>query len=120
MPVHQRSREQNGGYAPKWNSPRPPDRNKSIRGKEVEVKYPTHLAVNLGRNVERDQVKDYDREGGPARHQVDLWEEQIQTEIRSKAIVTYPYRPSIGLTSSDESPLVVKTGDELPAAGKMI
>lgn len=84
------------------------------------MKYPTHLAVNFRRNVERDQVKDHDREGGPARHQVDLWEDQDQTEIRSKAIVTYPYRPSIGLMSSDEPPLVVKTGDELPAVGKMM
>ncbi len=37
------------------------------------------------------------------------------TEVQSKAIVTYPYRPSKGLTPSDETPLVVKIGDELPA-----
>lgn len=39
----------------------------------------------------------------------------LTEEIQSKAIVTYPYRPSIGLASSDETPLVVKIGDELPA-----
>jgi hypothetical protein len=87
-----------------------------MRGREVDAKYRTHLAVNFRRNVERDQVKDYDREGGPARDQVDLWEGQIWTEeVQSKAIIAYPYRPPIGLTSSDETPLVVKTGDELPA-----
>jgi hypothetical protein len=48
-----------------------------MRGREVDAKYRTHLAVNFGRDAERDQVKDYDREGGPARKKVDLWEEQI-------------------------------------------
>lgn len=34
----------------------------------------------------------------------------------SKGIVTYPHRPSIvGLASSDETPLVLKISDELPA-----
>jgi hypothetical protein len=87
-----------------------------MSGREVDAKYRAHLAVNFGRNVERDQVHDYDPEGGPARQKVDLWKEQIQTEaIQKLSIITYPYRPSIGLTSSDETPLVVKTGDELPA-----
>jgi hypothetical protein len=48
-----------------------------MRGREVDAKYRTHLAVNFVRNAERDQVKDYDREGGPARKKVDLWEGQI-------------------------------------------
>ena len=43
----------------------------------MDAKYRTHLAVNFRRNVERDQVKDDDREGGPARKKVDLWEGQI-------------------------------------------
>jgi hypothetical protein len=48
-----------------------------MRRREVDAKYRTHLAVNFGRNAERDQVKDYDCEGGPARNHVDLWEGQI-------------------------------------------
>ena len=31
-------------------------------------------------------------------------------------IVTYPYRPSIALMSSDDTPLEIKSGDEFPAA----
>jgi hypothetical protein len=62
---------------PKWNRPKPPDRNQSMRGREVDAKYHTHLAVNFGRNVERDLVKNYDHDGGPARNKVDLWEGQI-------------------------------------------
>jgi hypothetical protein len=43
-----------------------------MRGREVDAKDRTYLAVNFGRNVERDQVKDYDPEGGPARSKVYL------------------------------------------------
>ena len=83
----------------------------------VDAKYCTHFAVNFGLDVERNQVKDHDRERGPTRHKVYLWGRGtiLTKDIRSKAIVTYPHRPSIGLTSSDETPLVVKIGDELPA-----
>jgi hypothetical protein len=48
-----------------------------MHGREVDAKYRTHLAVNFGRNVERDHVHDYDPEGGPACKKVDLWEGQI-------------------------------------------
>jgi hypothetical protein len=41
-----------------------------MRGRKVGAGYRTHLAVNFGRNVERDQVKNNDREGGPARKKV--------------------------------------------------
>lgn len=33
-------------------------------------------------------------------------------------MTTYPYRPPVRLTSSDDTPLVVKTGEELPAGIK--
>ena len=50
-----------------------------MRGRKVATKYHTHLAVNFGRGVqvERDQVKDYDCEGGPACNHIDLWEGNI-------------------------------------------
>jgi hypothetical protein len=48
-----------------------------MRGRELDAKYRTHLAVNFGHNAERNQVKDYDHEGGPASNNVDLWEGQI-------------------------------------------
>lgn len=54
-----------------------PDRNQSIRGREVDTKYRTHLAVNFGSGNERDQVKNYDCDGSPACNKVDLWERQI-------------------------------------------
>jgi hypothetical protein len=112
---HQRSREQNG-CSPKGNRPNPPNSNQSMRVIEVDVKHCTHLAVNFGRNVERDQGKDYDPKGGPTRNKVYLLTGGTLTEeIQSKAIVTYPYCPSKGLTSSDESPLVVEIGEELPS-----
>jgi hypothetical protein len=43
-----------------------------MRGRGVDAKYCTHIAVNFGLNVERDQVKDYDPEGRPTRHKVYL------------------------------------------------
>jgi hypothetical protein len=33
-------------------------------------------------------------------------------------VITDPYRPSVGLTSSDDTPLVVKSDDELPSGMK--
>jgi hypothetical protein len=39
-----------------------------------------HLAVKWGRNVERDQVQDYDHEGGKLRKGVNLSRGQIQTK----------------------------------------
>jgi hypothetical protein len=35
-------------------------------------------------------------------------------------IITDPYRPAIGTTPSDDAPLVVKTGEELPAGRGML
>ena len=55
--------------------------------REVDANFRTHLTVNFFGKVERDQVKDYDRESAPAGNKVDLWEGQIGTEeIRSNAM----------------------------------
>ena len=90
---------------------------------KTDAEYCTHLAVNFGRNAEIGQGENYHQEAGQARNGVDLSKGEIQTrETQSKAlIVTYPYRPSIALMSSENIPLVVKIGEELPAASwKMI
>lgn len=87
--------------------------------KKMDTEYCTHLAVNFGCNGEVNQGKTYGHEAGQAGNGVDLSKEQIQTIVRKlkvRPIVTYPYRPSIALTSSDDTPLVVKSGDELPPA----
>ena len=47
--------------------------------KKAYAEYCTHLAVNLGRNGEIDQGKNYDHKGGQARRGVDLPKGEIQT-----------------------------------------
>jgi hypothetical protein len=48
-----------------------------------------------------------------------LWEDDgFQPPPPKAFVITHPNRPPVGLMSSDDTPLVVKTGEELPAGMK--
>jgi hypothetical protein len=78
----------------------------------------THLTVNWGRDIEIDQVKDYGHEGGEARNGVNLSRGLIRLEPLGETQKKYPYCPSIWMVSSDDIPLILETGDELPAGSQ--
>lgn len=83
----------------------------------------THLTVVSSRHGDCLYIKYYRSKSGQACSRVNLpgadqfrapgWGE---TQIIAR-ITTYPYRPVVGATPSDDTPLVVKSGDELPTVG---
>ena len=80
----------------------------------------TYLAVvRCGIDVENDQEKYHVDESGQACDRIDLPKETdkaraVQHEMR---LSTDHYRPAVRSMPSDDTPLVVKSGDKLPARG---
>src|SRR5579863_1600011 len=84
----------------------------------------TYLAVVFGRNVQIDQAKYYVNESSHARDRIDLPKEaegknfELCNETRKEMrLSTDHYRPAVRPTPSNDIPLVVKGGEELPARG---
>jgi hypothetical protein len=83
--------------------------------KELDVEYRTHLAINWGCTEVINEGKNYDREAGQARSGINLLRGWIRLgKLKVRPIVTYPYRPPVASMLSDDAPLEVKRGDELP------
>jgi hypothetical protein len=82
----------------------------------------TYLAVESGRNIQNNQSKYHCYETGYPRNRVDL-QRKIRPEPCNEArkkrrLGTDDYRPAVRSTPSNNIPLVVKSGDELPARGR--
>ena len=79
----------------------------------------TYLAVVSGRKVKKDQAKYHLNESGHARDRIDLPKEakgQLCNETRKEIGLNIDhYRPAVRPTPSNDTPLVVKSGEELPA-----
>ena len=70
----------------------PWDCGQSIRVKEVDVEYCTHLAINWGCAVEINEVKNYDREAGQARSGINLlrgWTQTRETQSKAPSLRTH-------------------------------
>jgi len=92
--------------------------------REVDTRHRTHLTIRWGRYVESNQVPDHNQERGEARKRIKLLKEQISSRVTRRKRercpmkapeTTDPYRPPVGLTSSDDAPLVIKRSEELPS-----
>jgi hypothetical protein len=75
----------------------------------------------LGRQVEGDEVDYHGHECGESRKEVKLAKEKISPGLIDRGteekapVTTYPYGPPVGQTSSDHTPLIVKSSKELPS-----
>jgi len=92
---------------------------------DTEVGHAAYLTVEGSQDVHTSQIKDYSNEGGHTCEGVDLYRdgggrvEKYGTagkrrDAREAHIITDPYRSLVGAMSSEDIPLVVKSGEELP------
>ena len=87
----------------------------------------TNIAIVSGCSVKVYQANDHGHESRQARSGVDLLEGADKARIfcsrnqtrKEMSIITDPYRPAVGLTPSDGTPLEVKSGGELPAGSSI-
>jgi hypothetical protein len=86
----------------------------SVSHSTTELGCGTHLTVNWLRNVKSDHVSEHGHEGGRARKGVQLYGRKISRRRRNPS-ATYPYRPPVRPTPSDDTPFVVEGSHELPA-----
>lgn len=65
-------------------------------------------------------VGDHYHERSEAHEGINLSNEQISSGLvlPTAPVTTDPYRPAVGLTSSYDTPLVVKSGEDLPTGKK--
>ena len=91
----------------------------------TEVGSAAYLTVEGSQNVDTSHVKDYSSEGGRTCEGVDLYHgDRGRVEKSSAAgkrrnareahIITDPYRSLVWAMPSEDIPLVVKSGEELP------
>jgi hypothetical protein len=81
------------------------------------------VVLVLGHNLHIDQIKYHSHESGHPRNRVDLRRRKIRPELSNKTrkkrcLCTDQYRPSVRLTPPNDTPFVVKSGDELPSRGR--
>jgi hypothetical protein len=85
------------------------------------VGYGTHLTVYWACSIKADHVENYGQKGGQARNEMNLGQVRFDPQLRGgrrrnqREKATNPYRPSVGATPSEDIPLIVKVGEELPA-----
>ena len=80
-----------------------------------------YIAIISGCNVEAHQGKNHSHESRHACNRIDLRKGADKARVLGRATKperTDPYRPTVGSTPSDGTPLVVKSGDELPARSR--
>jgi hypothetical protein len=75
------------------------------------------MTIYLGRYVHGNHVDDHDHKSGKTCKGIHLRKEKISlfSSLAGEHITTDPYRPPVGLTSSDDTPLEVKSGEEFPS-----
>jgi hypothetical protein len=78
-----------------------------------------YLAIALLCGVQTEQAKYYGQESGHTRSRVDLRKKTGKATKREShcSSITDHYRPAIGSTPCNDTPLIVKGSDELPARG---
>jgi len=92
---------------------------------DTEVGHAAYLTVDASRDVHTSHIKDYSNKGGHTREGVYLYRDGRGRVEKSSAagkrrnarearIITDPYRSLVRAMSSEDIPLVVKTGEELP------
>jgi len=92
---------------------------------DTEVGHAAYLTVDRGQDVHTSHIQDYSNEGGHTCEGVYLYRDGggrvekssaagKRRNMREAHIITDPYRPLVRAMFSEDIPLVIKSGEELP------